>query len=136
MSYMEWSKTVVSYADLRIIITYLEYRTDIWQTDRIILKEKPANNYFHLKRPKYLFCLKKKKKVKIFVLKMHKFLWKFASTSNCNFFKCDFKLQFSQKCFIKCVGRAVILFLKLEVWIYSDQVIIYITGFCKQKLSI
>ena len=56
---MEWSKTVVSDADLRIIITYLEYKIDIWQTDRIILKEKPANTYFHLKRPKYLFCLKK-----------------------------------------------------------------------------
>ena len=112
MRYMEWSKTVVSDADLRIIITYLEYKIDIWQTDRIILKEKPANTYFHLKRPKYLFCLKK---VKIFVLKMHKFLGKFASTSNCNFFKCDFKLQLSQKYFIKCVGRAVILFLKLEV---------------------
>ena len=51
----------------------------------------------------------------MFVLKMHKFSAKFASTSNCNFFKCDFKLQFSQKYFIKCVGREVILFLNLEV---------------------
>lgn len=41
----------------------------------------------------------------MFVLKMHKFPGKFACTSNCKFFECDFKLQFSQSILLNVLAE-------------------------------